>query len=66
MPCVVAAMVSDSGMPHTSHASTNAVAAAATAARHGAMRSTASRRASRSGGTEATSADSSTLPATGL
>ena len=66
MPCVAAAIVSDSGMPQTSHARTKAVAAAASAARHGATRRTASSSARSSGGTEATSAEKSTLPPTGL
>jgi Flp pilus assembly protein TadG len=66
MPCVAAAIVSVSGMPHTSHARTNAVPAAATAARHGATRRTASSTARRSGGIDAASAERSTLPPTGL
>src|SRR5688500_5988176 len=66
IPYVAAATVSESGMPHTSQASTNAVTAPAMAERHGAMRHTASISANRIGGSEATSADSSTLPPTGL
>ena len=53
-------------MPHTSHASRNALVAPAIADFHGANRQYASIRASRSGGSDATSADSRMLPATGL
>jgi len=66
IPCVAAAIVSDSGMPQTSHASTEAVAAAAIAARHGATRMPASSTASRSGGSDAISAERRMLPLTGL
>ena len=66
MPCVAEAMVSDSGMPHTSQARRNAVAADAIAARQGAMRSTARRMARSNGGSDATSAERRTLPPTGL
>ena len=53
-------------MPHTTHASTNALVAPTMADFQGAMRSTARQMASRIGGMEATRADSNTLPATGL
>ena len=66
IPCVAAAIVSDSGMPHTSHASTKAATAAEIAARHGATRMPANNTASRSGGSDATSAEKRTLPPTGL
>lgn len=66
MPCVAAATVSPSGMPQTTHASTKALPAPTIADFHGAIRSTARHSASRIGGREATSADSNTLPATGL
>ena len=38
MPCVAAATVSENGMPHTSHASRNALVAPAIADFHGAKR----------------------------
>ena len=66
MPCVAAATVSPSGMPQTTQASTNALVAPTIADFHGAMRKTARQMASRIGGSDATSADSRTLPATGL
>jgi hypothetical protein len=59
-------MVSGNGMPHTSHASRNALAAPAIADFHGAKRHTASINARRSGGIDATSAERKMLPATGL
>ena len=52
-------------MPQTIQASRNALAAPTMADFHGAMRSRPGK-ASRIGGSDATSADSNTLPATGL
>ena len=66
MPCVNAATVSGSGIPHTSQASKNALVAPAIADFHGAKRQTASINANRSGGMVATSAERKMLPATGL
>ena len=66
MPCVNADTVSPNGIPQTNQASANALEAPTMADRHGAMRSTARQMASRTGGIDATSADSRMLPATGL
>ena len=66
MPCVKAEMASGSGMPHTSHASANALSAPTTADFQGAKRHTASINANRMGGTAATMAERRMEPATGL